>query len=78
MDVMNLKNISKHYHEIEELLMHAFETEEKTGYYVLISYDINDNEIKRKTFLNFTRESVEPYAQKKNQRKEIGKNNDKR
>ena len=60
---MNLKNISHHYHEIEEFLMHAYETEKKTGYYVLISYDKDDNEIKRKAFINFTHEYVEPYMQ---------------
>jgi hypothetical protein len=65
MDVMNLKNIAKHYHEIEGLLMHAYETENRTRYYVLISYDKNDNEIKRKTFINFTKKSVEPYIQTK-------------
>ena len=52
-DVMNLKNIAHHYHEIEGLLMHTHEAEKNTAYHVIISFDKDDNEIKRSSFLNF-------------------------
>ena len=60
MDVMNLKNIAHHHHEIEALLIHAHKHEKDTGYYVLISFDANDNELGKSTFLNFTKEYKEP------------------
>lgn len=58
-DVMNLKNIAHHYHEIEGLLMHTHKHEKDTGYYVIVSFDINDNEVGRSNFLNFTKEYKE-------------------
>lgn len=63
-DVMNLKNISQHFHEIEAFLMHAYRTEKDTAVYILISLDKEENEIKRSSFLNFTKEYREPYQTK--------------
>ena len=56
---MNLKNIAHHYHEIENLLIHAYIHEKNTAYYIIISYDKNDNELGKSSCLNFTKEYKE-------------------
>ena len=50
--------------------MHTHKHEKNTGYYLLVSYDVNNKEIGKSTFLNFTKDYVEPYQIKQKKRRD--------